>query len=435
VAVIEAPQAGVGERALSIRPLSGLLAVALLFGVLQAAPLISTINGYAGANIAAPLITIWFLGVAVSRGRHRAQGAPLLAAALGLVGLLGAFSGLALNPLKVWWLVLLAPLMIFVGLQWVDDRGLLAARRALRAVLIVAAALQCLFYFQAAGARMLSAEFNFAHHTDIDWWKQVGGHVLANPNNASVIFCAGFGWAIAEVVMGRRGPTTILFVVVTALSAWVTASRGAIITVVLLTLLAVGLHRGSRWLLAVVGAGVVYVLSQSVNWGQDLSFATNNATESVRYRENARLAAIPEVLEHPFGSGVGSVATALHGRLFAVFLFNDYEGATSHDLFLNWGVAAGWVGLVLLLVALFVAFRRSIRVSGWLPLLPLMGFIIGGESAGVDVLTTNPAWSVVLWGLTGLAWRGRIVGMETPARRESHSHPRATGAHDGLHRR
>jgi hypothetical protein len=69
VAVIEAPQAGVGERALSIRPLSGLLAVALLFGVLQAAPLISTINGYAGANIAAPLITIWFLGSRSTRSR------------------------------------------------------------------------------------------------------------------------------------------------------------------------------------------------------------------------------------------------------------------------------------------------------------------------------------------------------------------------------
>ena len=392
-------------------PTSLLLTVGLIFAVLQFAPGVGHANGVVGTYLFAPLATTWLVFTLLTNRPQDVQATTLVVA-------IAAFSTVSLVSATdpdaglVWWNVLLAPLCIFLGIQWVNERELEAARRALRLVLLLTSAVQVVDYFARAGLRVLSPQFVFGHHSDVAWWADVGAHTLGNPNNASPIFCAGFAWAVAERALGQPGRFSLPFLGLTGLSVWVTGSRGAIATAVLIVVIALGLRRRTRWLLWLGAAGCVAMLTVPVDWAAEIGFATTGLNESAAKRWGARLAAVPVILLHPFGSGIGSTAATLRESLFFVFR-TDYHGATSHDLFLNWGVDLGWVGLVLLVLAIWVAFQRGVAEGEWLPMFPLIGFLVAGESAGLDILSANnPAWSATLWGLLALAWRGRVISSE-----------------------
>jgi hypothetical protein len=392
-------------------PTSLLLAVGLIFGVLQFAPGVAQANGLVGTYLFAPLAATWFV-VTLLTNRPQDVRAATLVVAIATFSTVSLVSATDPDAGRVWLSVLLAPLCLFLGMQWINDRELEAARRALRLVFLLTSALQVVDYFAKAGLRLLSPQFVFEHHGDAAWWAEVGARTLANPNNASAIFCAGFAWAVAERTLGQPGRFSLPFLCLTGLSVWVTGSRGAILTAVLIVVIALGLRRRTRWLLWLGAAGCVAMLTVLVDWFAEVGFATTGLNESASRRWGARLAAAPVVLSHPFGSGIESTASTLRESLFFVFR-TDYQGATSHDLFLNWGVDLGWVGLVLLVLAIWVAFRRGVAEGGWLPMFPLIGFLVAGESAGIDILSaSSPAWSATLWSLLGLAWRGRVISSQ-----------------------
>ena len=403
-----ARSSGALERIGAIRPTSALFCIAVLFGILQAAPVVSDINRYVG-NVYLPVTLLWLLLVITTgrplSGQRNTHKALLVAASLAAIGMVGLMlHGFALEAFLNYCRVVLGPLALFVGLQWLDARELGLARSSVRWILFFAVALQVFYYFSAAGFNLLIPGFVFVHHSDISWWSVVGSHVLANPNNASVVFCAAFGWALAERTQGKPMLLSRLFAGTAALAIWVTGSRGAILIGIFLVVLAIGLRRRTRWLLWVAAIGLVLVQLWSFDIVTDLSFATKNLVEVVDLRWHARQAAVPVVLSHPFGAG-NSVADALRQALSPVFT-SEARGSTSHDLFLNWGVAMGYLGLILLIAALWIAVRRGHRTTDWLALLPLVGFLLAGESAGIDVLTYgNNAWAVLLWVLLGLAWR------------------------------
>jgi hypothetical protein len=392
-------------------PTSLLLAVGLIFGVLQFAPGVAQANALVGTYLFAPLAATWFVFTLLTN-RPKDVRPATLEVAIATYSAVSLVSAIYPGAGRVWPSVLLAPLCLFLGMQWINDRELEAARRALRLALLLISALQVVDYLAKAGLRLLSPQFVFEHHSDVAWWAEVGVRTLANPNNASAIFCAGFAWAVAERALGQSGRFSLPFLCLTGLSVWVTGSRGAILTAVLIVVIALGLRRRTRRLLWLGVAGCVAILTVSVDWSAELGFTTTGLKESASRRWGARLAAAPVMLSHPFGTGIGSTASTLRESLFFVFRTN-YQGATSHDLFLNWGVDLGWVGLVLLVVAILVAFRRGVAEGGWLPMLPLIGFLVAGESAGIDILSAiNPAWSATLWGLLGLAWRGRVISSQ-----------------------
>lgn len=176
-------------------------------------------------------------------------------------------------------------------------------------------------------------------------------------------------------------------------------------TAVALVLVAVGLGRRTRWILF-VGAlvAVAAVAAYDTHLGA-LSFATDNADTSLQYRYGTRAAAIPVVLGSAFGAGVAQAPNVLYDALYAVFFGKNYVGSTAHDLFLNWGIDLGWVGLLLLIVALYIAFRRGATAGGWPAVLPLAGFLVVGSSAGMEILTESTQWSTTMFVLIALVWR------------------------------
>lgn len=398
-----------------------LFAAALLFGVLPSAPPMSIVNTFAGVPLQGPLIAVWFL-FALFTGKQRGAGIAV-AFALGGLGLVSAVMSDYPFTMRTWLGSLLVPLLVFAGLQFVTQKEVRAARTATRAVLFAAAAYQVIYFVQTAGAGILSPSFVIGHHTDTSFWEVVGGRVLGNPNNASVVFCAAFAWGAGE--WAQRSSRMIIhwpLMLVSALAIWTTGSRGATLTAALSLLFVLGLRFRSRmrpFLLIVLVAGLLLGINA---WLSALDpTGGGSAASSLRSRGEARLAAIPIVATHPWGTGPGSTADAMKAALSQIFR-DDGNGATSHDLFLNWGVSVGWLGLLLLLVALWIAARRALATGGFLALMPLMGFLMSGEAAGIDLInSTNPAWSMVLWAILGLTTREafrsdmRILRLQRPA--------------------
>lgn len=416
----------------SWRPTSGLFTLALLWGVLAPAPILRDVSGFIGGNPAAALTVVWFLltlGIAKQSSK-----ALVIAAALIATGLIGVETSAASGLMRVWIGCLVVPLLMFAGLQLVDDKELSSARSATRFTLFVVVALSVFNYVREAGSGLLSPAFVFGHHDDLVLWATVGGDVLGNPNNASVIFCAGFAWAVGERALRKPGRLSLLFVVLSGLAIWSTGSRGAIAVGGLVVLVAVATKAGSRAkLLRVLVVGAV--LFAGVNyWLTHIAPSTFHVANDESARLTARQETIPEVLHRPFGSGPGTVVDTLHVSLAPVFT-GDSTAVTSHDLFLNWGVAVGWVGLLFLLVALWVGLRNGWRQAGILAVLPLLAFLLTAESAGIDALNpSNPAWSVMMWVLIGLAWRGGVLrrleegGAATPAQMPASAGARSHGA-------
>jgi hypothetical protein len=265
------------------------------------------------------------------------------------------------------------------------------------------------FIRQAGVAAALSPSFAFEHHTDTTFWGIVGSQVLGNPNNASVIYCAAFAWAVAERFGAPRGRLSWTFLAVSAAAVLSTGSRGAILTAGLMVLagIAFQMRRGARLFGFLVAAGTLVFAADY--WLQQFDPLHQASSRSLDQRLAARFAALPVVFSTPWGTGAGTTADTLSAPLLGTVFSDAAVGSTSHDLFINYGVALGWVGFALLLLAVGVAVVRGKR-SGWLGVLPLLGFLVAGESAGIDVLTpTNPAWSVAMWVLIGLAWRGSVI--------------------------
>jgi len=388
-------------------PSDALLAAALLFSVLPAAPLTSTLTRLVGVPLQGPLVALWFVGLLVVKRHGRGLAFALLMIVVG--GWSALFGG---DPMimRTWLGTVVVPLLLFAGIQALREHEIAFARDAIRLVLFVTVALQVFFYVEQAGIpSIFSPGFVLGHHTDVAFWKQVGGQVLANPTNASVIFCAAFAWAVAERALGNPGRFSWSFVLFSVLAVWVTGSRGAYLTAGLVVQAAALFHARSRKRLAFTALAAVAVYAAGSYWLSHFATRAHTA-ESLNARLETRRAAIPEVIGHPVGHGPGKTADVLHNTFGnVVFLGIDTNGATSHDLFLNWGVCVGWIGLGLLLFALGLGLIRGWK-GGPLGVLPLLAFLLSGESTGIDVLSaSNAAWSVVMWVLIGLAWKGGIV--------------------------
>lgn len=387
--------------------LNVLLGAAVVLCVLPASPLSSAAHSLTGFPVQGVLVAAWVVGAVAAAGW---LGGVPLAASLVCVGAFSAFATTNSDAHQAWAGALVLPLAIFVGIQALDEGGLRGARSALRLALFAAAALQVVYYVQAVGSQTLSPAFVIRHHTDVGLWESVGERVLANPTNASVIFCTAFAWAVGERAIGNPGRLSWIFVAASGAAVWVTGSRGAYLVAALIIVAAALFHAKSRRRVVMIAAAAVGVIAAGDYW-TDTYAADARMGESVAVRLGTRLAAIPVVLSRPFGYGPGTTPDTLAPHLGGVpFIGADTRGATSHDLFLNWGVCVGWFGLGLLLVALLVAFRRTLRETGVLSTLPLVAFVAAGQSAGVDILNpTNAAWATVLWMLVALGWRGAVL--------------------------
>lgn len=404
-------------RVLSARPASALFLLVLLCGVLPNAPGVQGLSAVTKTATFVPLAAAWVvLTILAHWPVDRAAAGRVTSFALVFIAL-GAVSVIRGNAeASVWWATLVIPALLWVGIQFLDRKELVAAVASMRAVLFLAVVLQVWFYLRFSGVGdMLSPDLVFARHTDVVFWAEAGGRVLGNPNNASVIFCAAFGWALMDFARGRRGLGAWAFMGFGALAIFVTGSRGAVLAGVVLVLLTVGLSRRTRWVLWLAAALTLVGVVANGTHIDALSFASNGAGDSLQQRFGTRGAALPVVLSSPFGAGVGQAAASIYGDLGAVFVGSDYRGATSHDLFLNWGLNLGWLGLLGLCAVLVVTFRRGVGRGGWLPMLPLIGFLLAGTTAGIEVLTTSTQWATVFFVLLGLIWR---TASEEPAERE-----------------
>lgn len=389
---------------------SGLFFAAVLWGTIPAAPGLADVSRLVGTPLLGPLVALWFLHVLTHRGRRKVGGGLLLLA--GTLISLGAVNALpgSSEMLRVWIGTLIVPLLLFIGIMKLPEQEMLGVRSATRTVLFVTVALGVFEFVRQAGiGSALSLGFAFAHHTDITFWGIVGSQVLGNPNNASVIYCAAFGWAVAERFGAPRGRLSWPFLALSAAAVLSTGSRGATLTAGLIVLagIAFQVRRGARLFGVLVAAGGLVVAANY--WLQQFDPLHQASNRSLDQRLAARLTALPTVFSTPWGTGAGTTADTLSAHLLGIVFSDAAVGSTSHDLFINYGVALGWLGFGLLLVTVVLAVVRG-RRFGWLGLLPLFGFFAAGESAGIDVLTpTNPAWSVVMWVLIGLAWRGSVV--------------------------
>lgn len=381
-----------------------LFTLTILTGVLPALPGLADAARSIGVPLLAPLGLAWF---ALSiRGQRFGRGVPI-AAVLIVIGFLGTDE--APEVFDTWVGAVVLPLLLFVGLQALPQNELSSARVALRYVLFAACAAQVFFYVAAVGPNIFSPTFVLGNRTNVVLWQDVGSQVLGNPNNAAVIYCTAFAWALTERATKQASRFSPLFAGVAGLAVWCTGSRGAIIVALLTLLLASGLSpRRHNLPLRVLGVAALAILA--VNYWKTTFGSAGEASldNSFQSRMDARLAAVGEVFSRPFGTGPGTTSEALQGALANVFRTGG--GATSHDMFLNWGVSLGWVGLLVLVYALAVGVYTAIRAQGVLNLLPLGAFVLAAQSAGIDLLTvSNPAWSVVFWTLLGLAWRGSVM--------------------------
>ena len=412
------------DRRRQYRPHELLFVVAVTASVLPALPPIAAASGLIGLPVQAPAVVLWAVAALVFGSAMRGLWLALLLATVGAVATLPTG-----NPelTRAWFGVLFVPLALFVGLQAVDDGEVQHAREATRWVLFGACAAQVFYYVANAGIRtVVSPSSVYVNHTNVDFWGEAGRHVLANPNNAAVIFCAAFGWAVAERASEARGRLSAAFVLTSATAIYLTGSRGAWLTAGIILLLAALFHVRSR-------SRVVLLLSIAVSayiavdaWVARFE-AVARTGDSANIRVQARVVTVSEVIDHPIGHGVGTTADVLRDRLGVIaFLSSDTAGATSHDLFLNWGVCVGWIGLGLLFVLLGVAIRDGYRGAGFLTLLPLLGYVVCGELVGLDILnSTNAAWSTVLVVLIGLGWRGGVAF--APGMRPSSGQRRGAG--------
>ena len=393
----------VSRRRATALPTDILFGLALLCSVIQFAPGISRLNELSPVPIQGPITLTWLLLVFLSRPAVRkGVGLGLAISAAGLVSL-GASS-----PDVLYATVggLLVPVALFVGLQLVSDEEVLRARTSFRWVLTAVSALQVYYFFRIVGwDSALSISFVIGHHTDVALWAEVGGKVLANPTNASVIYCTAFAWAVMERALGTPSRFSWAVVSVTGLAVFVTGSRGAYLTVALVLVGAALFHVQSRRRGGLVVAVAAVVVVAGRYW-LDTFASTARTGDSLAARLEARQATIPVVLGSPFGSGPGTTADTLRPYLRQVtFLGSDIRGATSHDPFLNWGVSVGLIGLALLVIAIVIALGRAISQSPLLAM-PLLAFLFSAESTGLDILNaTNFSWSAVLFVLLGLAWR------------------------------
>ena len=376
--------------------------------MLPAAPVLQPISNTFGVPLQAPLILAWLLAVVA---QSRKLPALWLTAPLAFTTLAASLFSTVPDALRVWIGVMLTPLFFFTGIVSVDEHEVQRLRQAVRWIVMAVCSAQVASFVRDVGlTSALSPRFVVGSHTDVALWEQVGGQVLGNPNNASVVFCSAFAWMVAERVNGVHGRLWWFFAVVSTGAVWVTGSRGAYLTVILVLLVAAAFHARSRRRAVAITlmAGLSTVI---VNYYVTAFTSSAQTADSLLVRIETRSAAIPVILANPLGYGMGSTADALREALGTVrFLNSDSAGATSHDLLLNWGVAAGWIGLLFLLVALTKAFWAALPNSGVVSMLPLVAYLASGQAAGIDVLNaTNGAWAVLLWVLVGFAWRGGLV--------------------------
>ncbi|MBT9257622.1 O-antigen ligase family protein [Phycicoccus sp. MAQZ13P-2] len=407
------------DRRRHYKPHEVLFAVAMAASVLPALPPIAALSGLIGIPVQAPAVALWTAAALIFGSVVRGVWLALILAVVGAAATLPIGDS---ELTRAWFGVLLVPLALFVGLQAVDTDEVQHARAAFRWVLFGACGAQVFYYVATAGIRALASPSSvYVNHTNVDFWGEAGKHVLANPNNAAVIFCTAFGWAVAERASGTQGRLSAAFVLTSATAIYLTGSRGAWLTAGAILLLAALFHVRSRSRVALLLTIAVAAYIAVDAWVARFEMVARTG-DSANVRLQARVVTVSEVIDHPIGHGVGTTADVLRDRLGVVsFLSSDTAGATSHDLFLNWGVCVGWVGLGLLLVLLAVAVRDGYRGAGFLALLPLLGYMLCGELVGLDILnSTNAAWSTVLVVLIGLGWRGGVVsGPSAPSRRST----------------
>lgn len=338
---------------------------------------------------------------------------PRGALTVGLLGAIGLWSviGPGEASARVFVGALALPIAVFLAIQWCRREQLPGLRRAVEVALFVVLGAQIAALLVHQGPSAFAWSVAYSHHTDQAYWEAVGGHVLGNPNNASVVYCTALGWGAAGLVLRGSRSRNLALCLLSLLCIVATGSRGALLAAALTIVLAGMTFMGRRRALTVLAvsgaAAVVFVVVESVF--APLGLFSDGLLASVTDRSETRLAALPYVFKDPFGSGAGTADLTLQAEMYRILGW-DSVGATSHDVFLNWGVALGWVGLAILIVALVRAFLRGRVEGGWVGLLPLVAFIGSAESAGIDLLNaTNPAWALLFWVVVGLAWRGGVV--------------------------
>lgn len=380
----------------------------LLFAVLPSAPILGDVNRISPVPLQAPLALLWLL---LEKRHGRVDGRA--SALVGLIVVSGILTTMLAaentNAIRTLVGTVFIPVIVFFGLQGVDGFRREQLYRVTAVVLAASAGFQVVNFISVSGlAGLTSAAFVFSRHTDLAFWAEVGGDVLGNPNNASVVYCTGLGVALRNLVLrnGRRS-MAFLFIAMTLAGIWVTGSRGAYLTALgLLLWSTLGRRLSGKRLIALLAcSGVVLYL---VNLWRTRFDQTDSAAQSLETRVGTRWAAVRTLVNDPVGAGAGNTPDAMVEELKAVdFGGSATTGATAHDVFLNFGVALGVLGLTCLLLLLGISLLQVVRREGWAGCVPLVAFIASAEAAGIDVLnSTNPAWAMVLWTIIGLAVTG-----------------------------
>jgi hypothetical protein len=240
----------------------------------------------------------------------------------------------------------------------------------------------------------------------MDFQTLVGRNLYGNPNNASVVYLTSLGLGLHHLrnCKTRKGLAAGA-VFVEVIAVLMTGSTGAVSVAVILGLLAT-LHKVDST------AALVRLCATLLTFGFGVAVwrignAGLGSTSGAGPRVDARVAAIQTIPgQFWFGAGPGSDGSAMIQQLSTAFGV-DLTGTntTAHDMFLNWGLDLGVPSMLLLLTAVLVAASHILRSGDWTRILPLLGFVLGAEAAGISTVTpSNPSWAVLLWTLLGLGW-------------------------------
>lgn len=390
-----------------------LCSLAITAALLPSAPVISHVSQSIGLPLQAVLLTGLAIANILTPSPHT-EGL-FVAALLSAVGLDAVLLGGDAQA-RVWIGTVVLPLLLFVAINRMTPTWLTGFGLGVRWGLLITVGFQVVVLVQTVGLDAFNLRTSFAAHTDVVFWERVGGQVLGNPNNASVVFSAAFAWAAAEFSAGCARRSTWVMAGLSLGCLVATGSRGAMITagfVVIVALVASPARGARKPLIAVAAAIGGYVLVRSAGTVIDMYRA--GGSQSLAYRSETRLAALDAIAQRPFGTGAGTADLAVAEALGHATL-GDASGATAHDVFLNWGLSLGWVGLIVLIFVVIRALSRLRRRAGVIHTLPIVAFLVSSESAGIDLLNdTNPAWVILFWALIGMAWRGAPVCSGTGA--------------------
>lgn len=226
--------------------------------------------------------------------------------------------------------------------------------------------------------------------------------------------------AIGNVLHGKSRRLNLFAVAMMSAALLLTQGRGPLFAAGAgLVALAAGL-RGSRRInfAAVLGMLLLAFLFSPFGGANEISTAIQNPTPSnggftVTYREQLLLHTFHSANSHFFGTGPGN--GDVHQLIGYVGGHATDLAASVDNAYAKYALELGWIGLALLLLVVWVAYRQLAKADDWL-LVAIRAGVVATAVASMTVATITWAQILLLfWTFVGIGFA--VVAMQSPRAR------------------